>query len=208
MKKTEKFRPFLMALLGGILGLLIANTALFYHIHQMPVFNPNGWMTGKGIGSKEADLFTRAVISKIGIFANSKEQAIYLSACIDDSIDYKKLFPFKDWLSLSADKHYRIEGNVKIPVSWWSITLYNNSDFLVENPEDRYSFTSFNLVTDANGNFAIDVASQKPADATNWLPAPHNGSFNLKLRIYEPFAEVYENIATYPLPRVKEVGEI
>ncbi len=156
-KKPKKFRPYLMGLLGIASGCLIAGSALFYHLHQFPILNPNGWMTGKGIGSKDADLFTRATISKIGIFANSKDQAIYLSAYLGTSIDYKKLFPIKDWLSLSSEKHYQIEGNVNIPSAWWSITLYNNSDFLVKNAEERYSFTNFNLVTDENGQFRIDV---------------------------------------------------
>lgn len=205
-KKPQKFRPFSMGLLGVVLALLISSAVLVYHTKRITLFNPNGWITVEGIGSKDADFITRAVIAKIGLFANSKDKTLYFSARPDDEINYRNLFSGpRNWFTLSSKKHYRIEGTINIPASWWSITLYDDRDVLVENPDKRYSFTNYNTVADAAGNFTIDVAPQKPDGAVNWLPAPTDRPFNLKLRIYEPSKELYENIATYPLPKLKEV---
>ncbi len=206
MKKPKKFRPFLMILAGGVLACLIAATFLFYHLTTIAIFNSSGWVTVDGIGSKDADFITRAVIAKIGIFANSKDRAIYLSSHLDQEFNYKKFFSGpKHWFVLSNTTHYRIKGNINIPATWWSITLYDDKEFLFNNPEKRYSFTNYNLVTDSDGNFTIDVASKRPVGSTNWLPAPYNRPFNLKMRIYEPSKEVYKDIATYPLPKLQEV---
>ena len=192
--------------LGFVLACMIAAAFLFYYGTKIAILNSSGWMTVDGIGSEDADFITRAVVAKIGIFANSKDKAIYLSSHPDPGINYKKLFSGpKHWFTLSNAKHYRIKGNINIPATWWSITLYDNKDLLVKSSEKRYSFTNYNLVTDNDGNFTIDVASIKPVGATNWLPAPHDRPFNLKMRIYEPSEEVYESIATYPLPKLKEV---
>jgi hypothetical protein len=205
--KPEKFRPFLMIASGVFLAFLISAAALIYNTHSISLLNTSGWVTVDGIGSKDADFITRAVIAKIGLFANSKDKTLYFAARTGDGIDYKKLFANPShWFLLSNEKHYRIKGNIRIPAAWWSITLYDANDFLVRNPENRYSYTNYNLITDADGNFTIDVAAQKPAEATNWLPAPLDGPFNLKLRIYEPSSQIHENITTYPLPRVMEVS--
>jgi hypothetical protein len=51
----------------------------------------------------------------------------------------------------------------------------------------------------------IDVAAERPPNATNWLPSPNAGNITLALRIYEPTPALYEHLATYPLPRIVEV---
>lgn len=206
MKKTKKFRPYLMIPAGVLLAGMIAVVVIFFYGSKITILNLNGWMTVDGIGSKDADFISRAIVAKIGLFANSKDKTIYLSSHPNVEINYKKLFSGpKHWFALSNKKNYRILGNINIPASWWSITLYDGKNMLIKNQDKRYSYTNYNLLADNEGNFIIDVAPVKPAGATNWLPAPPDQSFHLKMRIYEPSKEVYENIATYPLPKLKEV---
>ncbi|MCP4158584.1 MAG: DUF1214 domain-containing protein [Deltaproteobacteria bacterium] len=202
--RTCLSKSYLMVPVGVFLASFIAMVVLFFYGTQMTILNPNGWLTVDDIGSKETDFISRAVIAKIGLFANSKDKTIYLSSHPNKGIDFKKLLSGpKHWFTLNSKKHYQIIGNINIPSAWWSITLYNDKDLLVKNSVKTYSYTNYNLVTDPNGDFVIDVASVKPEVATNWLPSPTNTPFNLKMRIYEPSKEVYENIGTYPLPKLK-----
>lgn len=158
------------------------------------VTNHDSWVTSEGIGSSDADPMLKALISVIGIFANSKEEAVYLKAYQDSPIS-----------NMNGERHYQIKGNVHIPAKWWSITLYNKDEFLFDNPDKRYSFTSFNLATDDSGNFTMDVAPVKPNGAKNWMPSPPSGDISLILRIYEPEETLYNNLSTTPLPIVSEV---
>ena len=207
MKRSNKTGFFLMVPAGVLIAVLLSLAVIFFYGTKITILNPSGWMTVDGIGSEDADFISRAIVAKIGLFANSKDKTIYLSAHPDSGISYKKLFSGpKHWFALSHKKHYRITGDIKIPSTWWSVTLYDDKDLLVKNLDKRYSYTNYNLITDKKGKFTIDVAAIRPLGATNWLTAPR-GNFNLKMRIYEPTKEVYKNIATYPLPKLIEVSQ-
>jgi hypothetical protein len=158
------------------------------------ITNSGSWMTTKGLGSREADPILRALVSQIGIFANSSDMAVYFSG-------YTRS-PLK---RLRGGTHYRIEGSNNIPATWWSITLYDADQFLFANAEDRYSFTNLNVKSDRSGHFEIDVSPDRPQGSQNWLPSPSEGKFTLFLRVYEPGAALRDDLSGYPLPRITEV---
>jgi len=192
-----------MMLCGVLLAFVICLAGLIFVTQNIILLNKNGWLTVDSIGSQDADFFTRAVIAKIGLFANSKEKTLYFAALPDAKIDYQKLFAGpKYWFALDSRQRYQIVGNTHLPAGWWNITAYNQDEFLVPNEEGQYSFLGQNLVTNESGDFVIDVASERPANAQNWLPVPKGAPFNLKLRIYEPGVELYEQIASFPLPKL------
>jgi hypothetical protein len=184
----------IMVVVGFVFGYLVIAAALLLEVSDVVVYNSNSWKTVKGIGSPDANALTRAVIAKIGLFANSKEEAIYFAA-----------YPGKPDEDMCGDRHYRIISRKPIATAWWSITLYNDRRFLFDNEENRYSFTTFNVVRERDGSFVIDVAPSKPQGAKNWLPAPKGERFHVILRVYHPAPELYENIEAYPLPVVREV---
>jgi len=192
MKSALKIVAMIVA--GILIGAVSTSAILRIRGYQDIVKNGDSWMTARGIGSQDADPTLKAIIAIIGIFANSKEEAIYLQA-------YQGCPLYK----MKGNRHYKIEGNVNLPANWWSITLYNQDEFLFDNPDHRYSFTNFNVKTDDKGNFTIDVAPRKPEGATNWLPSPPSGPISLTFRIYEPEKSIYQHLDTYPLPRVREV---
>lgn len=203
MKSMLKVLVSILA--GFFLAILILIPIFIYKFDNLKVFNPNGWGTLKEIGSPDADILTRALIAKVGIFANSPDQAIYMSAYVGEPIPSYMALLGKPTQKLLGGHHYRISGNVNLPVTWWSITLYNDQDFLFKNKERVYSFNSENLETDAEGNFVLDVAAEKPNGATNWLPAPKNEEFTVIIRFYEPQPELYEHLENYDLPKVEEI---
>ncbi|MBW1898277.1 MAG: DUF1214 domain-containing protein [Deltaproteobacteria bacterium] len=192
MKTILKLAAMVVA--GTIIGYAGMSTVLRVRGYLDIVTNGNSWVTAKGIGSKDADPMLKAIVAVIGIFANAKEEAIYFQAYQGSPLSKMK-----------GGHHYQIKGNVNIPGKWWSITLYNEDEFLFNNPDRRYSFTNFNLETDDSGNFTIDVAPVKPIDAENWLPSPSSENISLTFRIYEPEEQLYQNIVSFPLPSVSEV---
>ena len=190
---------FLLRLAVMVVAGVAINSVSTIHVlkaglYMERVINHDSWVTFKGIGSKDAGPMLRAAVATRGLFANGKEEAIYYLAYQGGMLP-----------DLKADRHYQIKGNAGLPAKWWSITLYNEEEFLFDNPDNRYSFTNFNLKTDNSGHFVIDVSPVKPAGANNWLPAPSSGTIRLAFRIYQPTAELHDNIESYPLPTVREV---
>lgn len=167
---------------------------------RLHIRNPQGWHTLRGIGSQDADALTRALITRIGIFANSPNETVYFNA-LPRGGGYRSLGPHP----LVGGRHYQVRGSLALPAAWWSITLYGADDFLFDNPQGRYSFTDVDLESDDEGRFCLDIAAQRPAGATNWLPGPAEGAFALVLRIYEPEPELFEHLEHYPLPEFTEI---
>jgi hypothetical protein len=184
-----------MAALGMALGYGAMVGAMVYKSNYIGVYNGNSWMTAKGIGSREADILLKALIAKIGIFANSKEEAIYFQAFVGDPK-----------VKMNGSRHYRVIGNKSLPAAWWSCTLYDSHNYLFSNPENRYAFADFNLDADPDGAFVIDIAPVRPAGARNWLPSPPGEDIAVTLRIYEPGPEIYDHMETFALPQVEQVN--
>ena len=185
----------LMLAVGIGLGIVCSSTlALQLRGLANRITNNDSWITIDGIGSRDADPLLRALIARIGIFANSKDRAVYFNGYVGSPLT-----------RLKGGRHYQITGLKDLPSAWWSITLYDADNLLFANPDNRYSFTNFNLKTDESGGFVIDVAPERPLHASNWLPSPDAGNIYLALRIYEPAPALQDSLATYPLPRLAEV---
>ncbi len=75
---------------------------------------------------------------------------------------------------------------------FWSVTMYNESSFLAENPIHRYVIRpdTDGLAYNADGSLSIHLRADAPVAELrgNWLPAPR-GVFILALRAYMPKAE-------------------
>ena len=70
---------------------------------------------------------------------------------------------------------------------FWSITAYNDDDFLIDNPIDRYSVSN-RTPFEKNEDGSVDIYIQRDepeGHISNWLPVSDEG-FHLFLRIYRP----------------------
>ena len=184
-----------MVALGLALGYSAMVGAMVYKSNYIGLYNGKSWMTVKSVDSKDTDPLLKALIAKVGIFANSREEAIYYQA-----------FAGAPRITMNGSQHYRITGNKNLPATWWACTLYNSENHLFDNPERRYEFTDFNVDADPDGSFTIDIAPVKPDGARNWLPSPPGEDIAVTIRIYEPGPELYEHMETYPLPQVAQVN--
>lgn len=103
---------------------------------------------------------------------------------------------------LSGRPGYRLRfraGELPPVDAFWSLTLYDDSYSLFDNPLDRYGLTdrSEHLRRDADGSLELHVQADPPAAGdANWLPAPSSG-FQLVFRTYQPRRPILDG-AWYP----------
>jgi hypothetical protein len=127
-------------------------------------------------------VMNRAAGAKLGIYANSKDEAVYVA--YQTAPDGKMLDGSKKWM-------LRFEPGQLPPVTlFWSITMYKLPErWLVENPINRYSIGdgTAGLKQGPDGSLEIYLQNDNPgpAQASNWLPTP-NGPFFLASRYYGP----------------------
>lgn len=130
----------------------------------------------------------------LGIYGNTKEEAIYGSQQTDD--EGKLLDGNRHWI-------LRFEPGKLPPVTeFWSITMYNLPQrFLVDNPLSRYSIgdRTPGLKLGADGSLEIYMQADNPGPEkeSNWLPAPR-GPFFFVGRFYGPKPEALDGTWTLP----------
>jgi hypothetical protein len=131
----------------------------------------------------------------LGIYGNSKEEAIYPAYFVDSR-----------GKALDGDHQYRLAfapGALPPVNAFWSLTLYElPSSLLHANPLNRYLINSAmlnELKRDSDGGITLYVQNETPgADLeSNWLPAPR-GSFFVILRLYWPKPEALDGRWTAP----------
>lgn len=129
----------------------------------------------------------RALVSLGGLGANPVHAAIYSRVETDEkgeSLDGSKSYTI----------HFEKDGLPKTQEDgFWSITAYNSSNFLIDNPLNRYDINdrdSFKF----NKDGSLDILLQEnppldPAMEDNWLPVSKD-EFHLYMRIYLPHEDV------------------
>lgn len=99
------------------------------------------------------------------------------------------------------------KNQLPLPVNgFWSVTVYDNEQFLVANPIHRFTLGDrSNLKINPDGSLDIYIQTTSPGKEkeSNWLPSPE-GNFNLILRMYWPKKEVLDQ--KWPFPVVKKAS--
>jgi hypothetical protein len=147
------------------------------------------------------DYLQRMTAAVLGIYGNSKEEAIYPAYFVDARGQ-----------ALKGSNHYalRFAPQQLPPVNaFWSLTLYElPASQLSANALNRYLINSAmlsGLARDADGGITLHIQNASPgADAeSNWLPAPH-GPFFCILRLYWPKPEALDG--RWTAPRMQQAG--
>ncbi|PSB16142.1 cell envelope protein [filamentous cyanobacterium CCP1] len=126
----------------------------------------------------------------LGIYGNSKEEAIYPVYFIDSA---------GQKLDAAQNKYSIHFASSQLPPvhAFWSLTMYElPASLLVANPIDRYLINSSmlpHLQRDAEGGLTLYIQHESPGKdrESNWLPAP-NGPFFCVLRLYWPKPEALD----------------
>jgi len=151
------------------------------------------------------DVRRRDVGALLGIYGNSREEALYPLYRTDAA--GKPLDASKASYTLRFEK-----GKLPPAKAFWSLTMYDaTTKLLVANPLSRYLINSSMLPAlkkDADGGITLTLSHASPGKAqeSNWLPAP-NGPFYAVLRIYNPEPAAYDGtwkepamVAVVPAP--------
>ena len=152
-----------------------------------------------GFGTREimhGRYIDRMTSAFLGIYGNSKEEAIYPLYFVDS--DGKQPEGSANSYTL------RFAPNQLPPVnSFWSFTLYElPASLLYENPLKRYLINSPmlpDLRKDEDGGVTLYVQNESPGEdkESNWLPAP-KGPFFCVLRLYWPKPDAFNGTWTAP----------
>lgn len=143
----------------------------------------NGWnISLQNMGSYGTHYLTRVTVALFGLGANLPEDAVYPS---NPGVD-------ADGQPLESASSYQIHfAPDQIPPvhAFWSLTMYDEKGFLVENPISRYALGDRDPLTfnqDGSLDLWIQRGSPGPAKESNWLPCPVSGGFAPTLRLYWP----------------------
>ncbi|SFD11581.1 Uncharacterized conserved protein [Bosea sp. CRIB-10] len=140
----------------------------------------NGWAFTTKTGIYGTDYLMRALITAIGLGANRPQDAVYPTSKADaDGHKYN-----------GANKYVMRFPKGRLPPveGFWSLTMYDDKYFFVNNPLNRYSVSARqNLQTNPDGSTDLYIQKDSPGKdkESNWLPAPA-GDFILMLRMYWP----------------------
>lgn len=161
--------------------------------YSMAVRN-EGWASpDPAIGDYGTDYLLRAGVAKIGLGANTPEEAYYATAFLDESLR-----------RLNGKNSYQLHfepGQEPPADAFWSITVYDADGFLVPNEQEIYAVSSTgsgNLVYQQDGSIDIVFSQEDPQDPNvNWIPVP-DGAFRVYLRVYDPQDEVLDGSWVVP----------
>lgn len=159
----------------------------------------NGWSFPLKTGTYGTDYLTRAAVSMIGLGANLPADAVYPMSKQD-----------ADGNPYSGENAYVLhfdEGQLPPADAFWSLTMYNEQSFFVDNPLNRYTVSSrTEFVANADGSIDVYIQGDSPGEdkENNWLPAPA-GRFSLMLRLYLPSTTAPSILdGTWTIPPVRK----
>lgn len=157
----------------------------------------DGWKYTFAGGRAGYDPGLRAALAKYEVGAQLSDQVLYPNTNVDDKGE-----------QLTGARKYMLHFDAgKLPpvATFWNLAMYGADMLFVENDFGRYSFgsTTDGLKKNPDGSLDITIQNNKPADTSNWLPAP-TGNFNLTMRLYGPQTPVLDG--SYRLPAVKRAN--
>ena len=162
--------------------------------------NENGWAFTTKTGIYGTDYLMRGLITAIGLGANRPQDAVYPTSKAD--AEGRKYNGANKYIM-----HFP-KGHLPPTEGFWSLTMYNEKFFFVNNPINRYSVSPRqDLKTNPDGSTDLYIQHDSPGKdkESNWLPAP-SGEFILMLRMYWP-SETDPSIinGTWTIPAAKKI---
>lgn len=143
----------------------------------------------------------RMLGAAMGIYGNSKEEAMYPGYTVDDSGQ-----------KLDGTNKYILRfppGQLPPANAFWSLTMYELPESLLgANPINRYLINSPmlpQLLKDPDGGITLYIQSESPGKdkEPNWLPAP-KGPFWAAMRLYWPKQAALDG--TWKQPPISKVN--
>ncbi len=151
------------------------------------------WVAWPQLGASDVDPYSRAILSRSGDIPIGLGEGFPMTATVDDSNR-----------PLEARCTYRLAGQTPA-ARFWTLTLYGEDGQIIENAQERGSFTSAEIVRDETGRFDIVLARQP--EPGNWLQMPKEGRVKVVLRLYDtPLSASLVRLDPAILPSVTREG--
>lgn len=192
------------ALVDQIPRLGFARIMLHFKASDGDIQSTNGWGFTLKTGLYGTDYLQRALVTAIGLGANRPQDAIYPTSTGPSGI-----LPFRHYEGSEKWVLTFAKGQLPPVQGFWSLTMYDENYFFVDNPLNRYSI-SVRQDPKANADGSVDILIQHESPGadkeSNWLPAPQ-GRFILMMRLYWP-DEGSPSIldGSWSIPAAKRVG--
>lgn len=160
----------LLFLIGGVgAGFITAAVAINNGIGPFSVSN-GPWLVWPMAGTPKADPYTKAHFASNGEFPLVAAESLSFKADSDNNGEL-----------LLGDCTYAITGE-RIETRMWTLTVYDESARLIDNPAGRTSFNSRNVLRNRDDGFEIRIGPK--AEPGNWIPTGKAGRVFVLLRLY------------------------
>jgi hypothetical protein len=173
---------------------------IMLHFKSKDMKTVNGWSYTTKAGVYGTNYLQRALITAIGLGANRPEDAVYptsLKPSLLQNYDGRNNYVMR----FKKGQFPPVRG-------FWSLTMYDENMFFVDNPINRYSMSvRTNPKYEPDGSLVIYIQNQDPGPdkRANWLPAPKE-KFHLMLRLYWPDSKVPSILdGSWTIPAVTKV---
>ncbi len=161
----------------------------------------NGWAFTTKTGLYGTDYLIRALVTAIGLGANRPQDAVYPTS--EKNAHGRAYDGRRNYVI-----HFK-KGDVPPVSGFWSLTMYDENFFFVDNPLNRYSISPRqDLTFNHDGSLDLHIQHKSPGAnrEANWLPAPA-GKFVLMMRLYWPNENDPSILdRTWTIPPVEEAG--
>lgn len=157
----------------------------------------NGWHVSLHDGIYGTNYLKRASVAAIGLGTNRAQDTVY-PYTTEDSHGKHLSGKHNYVLHFTKDELPPVKG-------LWSLTIYNDQYFFVENPLNRYTISpKTNVKYNPDGSLDLYIQNTSPGKdlESNWLPAP-KGAFILMFRLYWPEPSVLDGTWKPPLVQIK-----
>jgi len=178
---------------GAVLGAASAWAALSFGGSSFTE-HYGAWIHSRAAGSAAADPYTRAITAREGLLALSAREALYFS-----------LYEDERGRPLSESCVYQLDGR-PLDARWWSVTVYADDNFLVQNTDNAHSIDASRVGNDRAWTARI---SPVRGDAAHWLSSREaRRGFVIMLRVYNPQRDFHASAQSLPvLSTVSCAGE-
>ncbi|MDI7861307.1 DUF1254 domain-containing protein [Rhizobiaceae bacterium n13] len=177
---------------------------LHFKFSDGDIRNINGWGYTTKTGIYGTEYVQRALITAIGLGANRPQDAVYPTSLKSGDGVLARAYHGSEKYVLTFPK-----GQLPPVRGFWSVTMYNDKYFFVENPINRYSISPRqDLKTNPDGSTDLYIQHENPGPdkESNWLPAPKD-KFILMMRLYWPDDSPPSIIdGSWVIPAVKKAG--
>jgi hypothetical protein len=161
----------------------------------------NGWHFFTTVGLYGTNYVERALITWYGLGANRIQDAVYPTSEVNAE--------GKEYSGANKYVMHFPKGQLPPVRGFWSITMYDEAFFFVENPINRYSISAREaLKSNPDGSVDLYIQNESPGPdkQSNWLPAP-KGRFVMMARLYWPNETPPSIInGTWKVPPAKQVN--